>query len=58
MPTLTATALYERGARLRPRAWAPHPLRRREIAGDLPAALLRRLASDGLTGAGKGDGGG
>jgi small-conductance mechanosensitive channel len=38
------------GVRLRLHAWAPDPLRRREIASDLRAALLRRLTGDGLIG--------
>jgi small-conductance mechanosensitive channel len=38
------------GVRLRLHAWAPDPLRRREIASDLRAALLRRLTDDGLLG--------
>jgi small-conductance mechanosensitive channel len=36
---------------LRLHAWAPDALRRRELASDLRAALLRRLAGDGLIGA-------
>ena len=45
--------------RLRLHAWAADPLRRRELASDLRAALLRRLSDDGLIGgeeaAGDGD---
>jgi small-conductance mechanosensitive channel len=44
------------GVRLRLHAWAADPLRRREIASDLRAALLRRLTDDGLIGAGAADG--
>jgi hypothetical protein len=36
---------------LRLHAWAADPPRRRELAGDLRAALLRRLAGDDLIGA-------
>ena len=46
------------GVRLRLHAWAADPLRRRELASDLRAALLRRLTGDGLLGvkeAGDGD---
>jgi small-conductance mechanosensitive channel len=47
------------GVRLRLHAWAADPLRRRELASDLRAALLRRLSGDGLIGgeeaAGDGD---
>jgi small-conductance mechanosensitive channel len=39
------------GVRLRLHAWAADPLRRRELASDLRAGLLRRLAADGLIGA-------
>jgi len=39
------------GVQLRLHAWAADPLRRRELASDLRAALLRRLAGEGLTGA-------
>jgi len=45
------------GVRLRLHAWAPDPLARRELASDLRAAVLRRLAGDGLIGAGDRDGG-
>ena len=45
------------GVRLRLHAWARDPLRRRELASDLRAALLRRLTDDGLIGGGKADGG-
>lgn len=38
------------GVRLRLHAWAADPLRRREIASDLRAAMLRRLMDDGLLG--------
>jgi small-conductance mechanosensitive channel len=38
------------GVRLRLHAWAADPLKRREIASDLRAALLRRLTDDGLLG--------
>lgn len=44
------------GVRLRLHAWAADPLKRREIASDLRAAMLRRLIGDGLLG-GKADGG-
>jgi small-conductance mechanosensitive channel len=44
------------GVRLRLHAWAPDPLRRRELASDLRAALLRRLRDDGLLGGGDADG--
>jgi small-conductance mechanosensitive channel len=44
------------GVRLRLHAWAADPLRRRELASDLRAALLRRLTDDGLIG-GEADGG-
>ena len=46
------------GVLLRLHAWGADPLRRRELASDLRAALLRRLAGDGLIGgeeAGDGD---
>ena len=46
------------GVRLRLHAWAADPLRRRELASDLRAGLLRRLTADGLIGgkeAGDGD---
>ena len=46
------------GVLLRLHAWAADPLRRRELASDLRAALLRRLTGDGLIGgeeAGDGD---
>jgi small-conductance mechanosensitive channel len=43
--------------RLRLHAWAADPLRRRELASDIRAALLRRLTGDGLIGEeGAGDG--
>ena len=45
------------GVRLRLHAWAADPLRRRELASDLRAALLRRLSDDGLIGEGRADGG-
>ena len=45
------------GVRLRLHAWAADPLRRRELASDLRAALLRRLTADGLIGSGEADGG-
>jgi small-conductance mechanosensitive channel len=38
------------GVRLRLHAWAADPMKRREIASDLRAALLRRLTDDGLLG--------
>jgi small-conductance mechanosensitive channel len=44
------------GVRLRLYAWAADPLRRRELASDLRAAVLRRLVGDGLVGAGDRDG--
>ena len=44
------------GVRLRLYAWVADPLRRREVASDLRAALLRRLTDDGLIGAGAADG--
>ena len=44
------------GVRLRLHAWAADPLKRREIASDLRAAMLRRLTGDGLIG-GEADGG-
>jgi len=44
------------GVRLRLHAWAADPLRRRELASDLRAALLRRLRDDGLLGGGDADG--
>jgi small-conductance mechanosensitive channel len=40
------------GVLLRLHAWAADPLRRRELASDLRAALLRRLTGDGLIGNG------
>jgi small-conductance mechanosensitive channel len=43
--------------RLRLHAWAADPLRRRELASDLRAALLRRLIGDGLLGKETADGG-
>ena len=43
--------------RLRLHAWAPDSLKRRDLASDLRAAILRRLAGDGLIGVGDGDGG-
>ena len=43
--------------RLRLHAWAADPLRRRELASDLRAALLRRLIGDGLLGEEAADGG-
>jgi small-conductance mechanosensitive channel len=43
------------GVRLRLHAWAADPMKRREIASDLRAALLRRLTDDGLLG-GRADG--
>ena len=43
--------------RLRLHAWAEDPLRRRELASDLRAALLRRLIGDGLLGKETADGG-
>ncbi len=42
---------------LRLHAWAADPMRRAEVASDLRAALLRRLAGDGLLGAGESGGG-
>ena len=45
------------GVRLRLHAWAADPLRRRELASDLRAAMLRRLTGDGLLGGRDGDGG-
>jgi small-conductance mechanosensitive channel len=42
---------------LRLHAWAADPLRRRELASDLRAALLRRLLADGLVGGGEVHGG-
>ena len=44
------------GVRLRLSAWVADPLRRREVASDLRAALLVRLTDDGLIGAGAADG--
>jgi small-conductance mechanosensitive channel len=44
------------GVRLRLHAWAADPLRRRELASDLRAALLSRLRDDGLLGGGDADG--
>jgi len=44
------------GVRLRLHAWAADPLKRREIASDLRAAMLRRLLTDGLVGTGEADG--
>ena len=44
------------GVRLRLHAWAADPLRRRELARDLRAALLRRLRDDGLLGGEDADG--
>jgi small-conductance mechanosensitive channel len=38
------------GVRLRLHAWAADPLKRREIASDLRAAMLSRLTGDGLLG--------
>ncbi len=43
--------------RLRLHAWTPDSLKRRDLASDLRAAVLRRLAGDGLIGDGDGDGG-
>jgi small-conductance mechanosensitive channel len=43
--------------RLRLHAWAADPLRRRELASDLRAALVRRLTDDGLIGRGEAHGG-
>jgi small-conductance mechanosensitive channel len=43
--------------RLRLHAWAADSLRRRELASDLRAAVLRRLVVDGLVGGESGDGG-
>jgi small-conductance mechanosensitive channel len=45
------------GVRLRLHAWAADPLRRRDLASELRAALLRRLTTDGLIGEAKADGG-
>ncbi len=45
------------GVRLRLHAWAADPLRRRELASELRAALLRRLRDDGFISEGKADGG-
>jgi small-conductance mechanosensitive channel len=45
------------GVTLRLHAWAADPMRRREIASDLRAALLRRLADDGLIGGEEAGGG-
>ena len=45
------------GVRLRLHAWSADPLRRRELASDLRAALLRRLTGDGLIGQDRADGG-
>ena len=44
------------GVRLRLHAWAADPLRRRELASDLRAALLSRLTGDGLIGGETGGG--
>jgi len=44
------------GVRLRLHAWAADPLRRRELASDVRAALLRRLRDDGLLGGEVADG--
>ncbi len=44
------------GVRLRLHAWAADSLRRRELASDLRAAVLRRPISDGLIGGRHGDG--
>jgi small-conductance mechanosensitive channel len=43
------------GVRLRLFAWAPDPVGRRALTSDLRAAVLRRLMSDGLLGAGSAD---
>lgn len=45
------------GVTLRLYAWAADPLRRREIASDLRAALLRRLTGEGLLGGEEAGGG-
>ena len=45
------------GVTLRLHAWAADPLRRRELASDLRAALLRRLTGDGLLGGEEAGGG-
>jgi len=45
------------GVLLRLYAWAADPLKRRELASDLRAAILRRLAGDGLLVGGDRDGG-
>jgi small-conductance mechanosensitive channel len=45
------------GVRLRLHAWAADSLKRRQLASDLRAAVLRRLVGDGLMGAGDRDGG-
>ncbi|MGE5229722.1 MAG: mechanosensitive ion channel family protein [Deltaproteobacteria bacterium] len=45
------------GVTLRLHAWAADPLRGREVASDLRAALLRRLTGDGLLGGGEAGGG-
>jgi small-conductance mechanosensitive channel len=45
------------GVLLRLHAWAPDSLKRRDLASDLRAAVLRRLVGDGLIGGGDGDGG-
>ena len=54
--TVEVADISSGGVRLRLHAWAADPLKRREIASDLRAALLRRLTGDGLIG-GKADGG-
>jgi small-conductance mechanosensitive channel len=45
------------GVRIRLHAWAPDPLRRRELASDLRIAVLDRLRGDSLIGVEKADGG-
>jgi small-conductance mechanosensitive channel len=44
------------GVRVRLHAWAPDSLKRRDLASDLRAAVLRRLVGDGLLGGGDRDG--
>jgi small-conductance mechanosensitive channel len=46
------------GVRIRLHAWAPDSLKRRDLASDLRAAVLRRLVGDGLLGGRDGDGDG
>lgn len=55
--TVEVADIGDAGVRLRLHAWAPDPQRRRELASDVRAALLRRLNEDGLLGAGGAGGG-